>query len=47
MVITLSMASSIKRLQRELERFQPNEDLDISVDGSEDTLLHVNMKVRI
>ncbi len=41
------MTISSKRLQRELERFIPDNGIDISVDDSEDAVLHVNMKVRL
>ncbi len=40
------MAASKRRLQRELERFKPNDNIDIYVDDTEDTLIHANMKVR-
>ncbi len=40
------MAASKRRIQKELERFTPNEYIDIHMDEKDDTLLHANMKVR-
>ncbi len=45
--VWLLMAVSSKRLQRELERFAPENGIDISVDDYEQAVFNVNMKVRL